>query len=223
MTDGEWTAPKPYKKPTVEPSLSRQVAVVDLGRGNDWVELLTSQAKGEIAAVRDELKAADLTLPTSTPDLVVVALPEACWLSPEFSRPLENIGHSEQARLKQIKPLLINNVEPGQIILAIALKKSLRSDRLYQPLYEANIMQLLLEGELDAPQVDFEVHTLASAGTRAETTYSAASLAAVARRRDSNPPNMHRAVRALYEPAHAQDLIQRFYRFLDERMALIPA
>jgi len=68
-------------------------------------------------------------------------------------------------------------------VLAIALKKSLRSDRLYQPLYEANIMQLLLEGRLGAPQVDFEVHTLQSAGTAAVETYKSASLAAVATER----------------------------------------
>jgi Cfr10I/Bse634I restriction endonuclease len=69
---------------------------------------------------------------------------------------------------------LEGKVEAGEIILTIALKKSLRSDRLYQPLYEANIMQLLLEGKLGAPQVDFEVHTLESAGKAARDTYRAA-------------------------------------------------
>jgi len=54
-------------------------------------------------------------------------------------------------------------------LLAVAFKKSLRSDRLYQPLYEANIMQLLLEGQLDAPRVEFEVHTLQHLGTELST------------------------------------------------------
>lgn len=51
-------------------------------------------------------------------------------------------------------------------------------------------------GKLGAPQVDFEVHTLESAGTAAVDTYRAASLAAVA----TGHSNPHRAVRDLYEP-----------------------
>jgi hypothetical protein len=82
-------------------------------------------------------------------------------------------------------------------------------------------MQLLLEGELGAPQVDFEVHTLESAGTRAVDTYRAASLAAVARRGDADPPRPHRAVRDLYEPEHAEDLVKRFLDFLSVRMAQV--
>jgi hypothetical protein len=102
----------------------------------------------------------------------------------------------------------------SQIILGIALKKSLRSDRLYQPLYEANVMQLLLEGELGASRVDFEVHTLDSAGTAARDIYRAASLSAVATK-DSSP---HRAVRELYEPANADELVRRFYGYLEGRL-----
>ena len=57
-------------------------------------------------------------------------------------------------------------------------------------------MQLLLEGELGAPQVDFEVPTVESAGTSTRDTYRAALLGAVATRH-ARP---HRAVRDLYEP-----------------------
>src|SRR5439155_8222441 len=127
--------------------------------------------------------------------------------------------NAEHRRMRDRYKLLEGRVKAGEIILAIALKKSLRSDRHYQPLYEANIMQLLLEGELGAPQVDFEVHTLESAGTRAVDTYRAASLAAVARRNDPDPPNPHRAVRDLYEPPNAEELVKRFFEFLGKRMA----
>ena len=80
-------------------------------------------------------------------------------------------------------------------------------------------MQLLLEGRLAAPQVDFEVHTLESAGTRAVTTYRSASLSAVA----TGHSDPHRAVRDLYEPRNAETLVRRFLDFLDARMAQIPS
>jgi hypothetical protein len=216
-----WQPPINYKRPTVSPASDRQVAVVSLPRRYDWVRLLTPAASADIKAVRDELDKHDLLLPTSTPDLIVVALPEGCRGNPAFTTLCSDLGHEEQRRMRDLYKMLEGNVEAGEIILAIALKKSLRSDRLYQPLYEANIMQLLLEGELGAPQVDFEVHTLESAGTRAVDTYRAASLAAVARRGDADPPRPHRAVRDLYEPEHAEDLVKRFLDFLSVRMAQV--
>lgn len=82
-----------------------------------------------------------------------------------------------------------------------------------------NIMQLLLEGKLGAPQVDLEVHTLGSAGTGARDTYRAASLGAVAR----DEANPHRAVRELYEPEHADQLVRRVLDFLNKRTAQIPS
>lgn len=109
------------------------------------------------------------------------------------------------------------NIEPGEILLAVALKRSLRSDRLYQPLYEANIMQLLLEGHLDAPRVEFEVYTLDHFGTDALHTYDAASLYSVLA-----PDRVkHKAVRELYVPGNAQELAKRLLSFLNERTAMI--
>lgn len=221
MAGGTWAPAVPYKRPTLPQASTRQVAVVSLPRGDDWVKLLTPAARAEIQAVRDGLAQHNLLLPTSTPDLVVVVVPASCRVLPEFTQECTDLGHSEQKRMTGLHKLLTGNVAAGEIVLAIALKKSLRSDRLYQPLYEANIMQLLLEAELDAPQVDFEVHTLESAGTGAVDTYRAASLAAVARRRDPTPPRPHRAVRDLYEPPNAEHLIKRFLEFLNVRMAQV--
>jgi hypothetical protein len=221
MTNEAWQPPAAYKRPTLAPAINRQVAVVSLPRRYHGVRLLTPTAFADIKAVRDDLNQHGLLLPTSTPDLIVVALPESCRLHPEFTEMCADLGHAGQRRMRDLYKLLEGHVEAGEIILAIALKKSLRSDRLYQPLYEANIMQLLLEGELGAPQVDFEVHTLESAGTRAVDTYRAASLAAVARRGDDEPPRPHRAVRDLYEPEHAEALVKRFLEFLNVRMAQV--
>jgi hypothetical protein len=219
MAGASWPSTPRYTRPVVGSSLSRQVAILDLPRRYDWVRLLTPEAQKTITALRTRLAAHSLLLPTSTPDIIVVALPRDCHEDARFTTGLPNLGPDSQATTRDAHKALEGKVEPGEILLAIALKKSLRSDRLYQPLYESNVMQLLLEGELDAPRVDFEVHTLDSAGTGAKDTYRAASLGLVA----TNHAQPHRAIRELFEPKHADDLVRRFYEFLNERTAQIPS
>lgn len=218
MTGEVWSLAPRYARPTVPASPARQIAVAALPRRYDWVRLLSPRDRAKIETVRTDLGKHDLLLPTSTPDIIVAVLPEEAKLAPEFTTHVTDLGHSSQAILRNLHKHLEGHLAAGEIILAIAMKKSLRSDRLYQPLYEANIMQLLLEGELGAPQVDFEVHTLESAGTRAVDTYRAASLAAVA----TGQSNPHRAIRDLYEPPNAEELVRRFLDFLNQRTKLIP-
>lgn len=218
MTGADWASKPRYPRPTIARKPDRQVALLALPRGYDWVRLLIPSARQVISDLRARLSDHGLSLPTSTPDLMVVALPAECRHDPMFRTEFTSLSHSNQSTLTNTYKRLENLIEAGEFILAIALKKSLRSDRLYQPLYEANIMQLLLEGNLGAPQVDFEVHTLASSGTRAKDTYGSASLAAVA----TGNANPHRAVRELYEPQSAQDVVRRFLAFLDVRMAQVP-
>jgi hypothetical protein len=220
MVGGRWTSTRlGYSRPATTPVRNRQVAVLNLPRDYDWVDLLVAEAKEKIALLRGALAADGLHLPTSTPDMAVVALPERHQEEPEWRTELRDIGRASQDVMQQARRRLEGEVEPGEILLAVAFKKSLRSDRLYQPLYEANIMQLLLEGHLSAPKVEFEVHTLEHFGTDARHTYEAASLYSVL----TDNHVRHRAVRELYVPVDAQQLARRLLTFLDERTALIPA
>jgi len=219
MTGEPWLARSGYPKPAASAQgLNRQVAVLNLPRKYDWVNLLTPQATEKITTLREELKEKGLRLPTSTPDLAVVVLPEACRGDDKWRTELHNLSKPNQAVIQHAHRDLADQVKPGEILLAVALKRSLRSDRLYQPLYEANIMQLLLEGLLGAPKVDFEVHTLDHFGTDARTTYEAASLYSVL----TSEHIKHKAVRELYTPPNAQELAKRLLTFLVERTALIP-
>lgn len=217
MAGQAWPTRPRYTRPNVAPTEDRQIAVLNLPRNFDWVRLLTQGATQKITALRNELSASGLRLPTSTPDLAVVALPEVRRHDDLWRTELPNLRRPNQAELQHAYQYLEGQVEPGEILLAVAFKKSLRSDRLYQPLYEANIMQLLLEGHLDAPRVEFEVHTLQHFGTDAQTTYEAASLYSVLA-----PDRVkHRAVRELYVPANAQELARRLLSFLNERTSWI--
>ena len=218
MIGEPWRDRSGYGRPATGPRENRQVAVLNLPRNFDWVRLLTPKATHEIDRLRGELSTVGLRLPTSTPDLAVVALPESLRHDPVWRTDFSNLSRQNQSVIQNSYQSLIGKVEPGEILLAIAFKKSLRSDRLYQPLYEANIMQLLLEGHLNAPRVEFEVHTLDLEGTDARKTYEAASLFSVL----VPEREKHRAVRELYIPVNAHDVAQRLLTFLDERTAIIP-
>jgi hypothetical protein len=217
MAEVRWPSFPRYARPGTRPARDRQVAVLNLPRRYDWVKLLVPSAQAEIAEIRAGLSEKGMGLPTSTPDLAVVALPAEYQDDALWRTELANLKRVNQSVLSDAHQRLAGRVEPGEILLAIAFKVSLRSDRLYQPLYEANIMQLLLEGSLGAPRVEFEVHTLDRTGTDAINTYTAASLFGVAAGRE----DVHRAVRELYEPANATDLAKRLLGFLGERMTLV--
>jgi hypothetical protein len=215
MCGGDWPASPRYQRPTAGRSPKRQVAVLNLPRRYDWVHLLEPQATAKISELRDSLGGRDLSMPTSTPDIAIVVLPEDVRADDVWRTPIANLRLPAQAVLRDAHKLVKGKVEPGEIILAMALKSSLRSDRLYQPLYEANVMQLILEGHLGAPRVEFEVHALTAEGTSADDIYRAASL------HSAGMPYAHRAVRELYQPDDGSQIIARFLSFLDQRMAQV--
>ena len=219
MVSGTWQNSPRYPRPTTSPDPNRQVVVLNLPRRYDWVRLLTRDRQADVEALRAELLVHDLTMPTSTPDLLVVRTPDHLLSSTLFRTELPSMDKKSQLVLDRAYVEVENSVPADAYLLAIAVKRSLRSDRLYQPLYEANVMQLILEGQLGAEQVDFEVHTLESVGTRAAHTYSAASLGLVA----SSHAKPHRAVRDLYEPPTADAMVRRFLRFLDYRVGTNPS
>lgn len=215
MNNGEWLSVPRYSRPTVKGNKKRQVAVINLPRRYDWVKLLVPDAQDKIRQMRLRLAEHALTMPTSTPDIAIVVLPEEVWDDEIWSTPIGCLGLPQQALLSKAYERIEGKVEPGEIILAMALKSSLRSDRIYQPLYEANVMQLLLEGHLGAPKVEFEVHVLSTAGTDAGRIYQAATL------HSAYSASPHRAVRELYEPANALQIVNRFFGFLNNRTDLV--
>jgi hypothetical protein len=217
MAEVKWPSLPRYARPGLKPGRGRQVAVLKLPRGYDWVRLLTPAAQEEIAAIRAQLSSRGMTLPTSTPDLAVVALPGEHRDEELWRTEVPGLKRDNQATLDNAYSYLAGKIGPAEILLAIAFKSSLRSDRLYQPLYEANIMQLILEYKLGAPRPTFEVHTLDREGTDAINKYASASLSDVATERD----DVQRAIRELYQPVNATDLAKRLLNFLGDRMALV--
>lgn len=213
MMGGAWPSTPRYSKPTATPDSQRRVAALSLPREYDWVKLLTPDAAAAVADVRAKLAVTGTNLPTSTPDLVIVRLGGmAEVLGPADLAELSNLDALSQRQLYSVHARFEGQVEPSDLLAAIAIKKSLRSDRLYQPLYEANVMHLLLNGYLDvAHHLRFEVHTLDSEGTRAIDTYRAAAFADVA----SDPTTAKRAVDELYSPDDAGALTRHAFALVE--------
>src|SRR5665811_2019819 len=57
MATGTWNGSPRYQRPNVPPSLTRQVAVLNLPRGFDWVSLLNGVARQRIEQIRAPLAA----------------------------------------------------------------------------------------------------------------------------------------------------------------------
>lgn len=240
MCGQPWPTTPRFPRPKTPAGKQRQIAALNLPRGYDWVRLLVPSAQHDIDQIRIALDTFHgLAMPTSTPDIAVVTLPDSEQGNPLWHSQIGCLDLANQATLRNAYSVLEGKVEPEDLILAIAVKRSLRSDRLYQPLYEANVMQLLLEGFLGAPRVEFEVQTLSLEGTAAEEIYRAASLFGVAQEQAAlraamqtpspgvpaaaaSSATIHRAVRALYQPANARELAERFLQFLNGRLALVP-
>jgi hypothetical protein len=125
MNGQPWNTQPRFAKPTVAPHPARQIAVLNLPRGYDWVKLLVPTAQQSIDDIRSNLgDRHGLALPTSTPDIAVVVLPNAERADPSWQQELPNLRAREQNTLRSAYLRLEGRIEPGELIFALAVKRS---------------------------------------------------------------------------------------------------
>lgn len=96
-----WNTSPRYHRPRTRPDPARQIAVLNLPRGYDWVRLLDPVAQQGIEAIRENLSTRHgLALPTSTPDIAVVVLPEREQANPTWRSELPNLRILHQSILR---------------------------------------------------------------------------------------------------------------------------
>lgn len=186
----------------------------------------------------------DVDLPSSSPDMLIVRVPLRLAASLPYApeSPLRgealaaqvltdiegdegqpDEGGSDAAELGDPSgspPLLqttracSGRLAPDDLLLGIASKSSLRSDRQYQPIMEAMILQMLVEGVLGARRLDFDVFAGDVEGADAESAYRAVSLHSLLS--PAFKP-VHRAVRELYLVGSADEVQTRIHSYLDDR------
>jgi hypothetical protein len=173
---------------------TRKIAIVKLPRGYDATRLFKPEIRAAIQAHEQALRLRGMELGLSSPDIVGVRLPHPL---PEalncFSQDIPNLNGENLNLLENAHRLLEDQIDSSGFLFAIAVKRTTRSDRLYQPLFEANILKYLIEVVLRGAAFRFYAHLNSFEGANVRDHYNAASLISLIR--GGNPA---KAVDTLY-------------------------
>jgi Cfr10I/Bse634I restriction endonuclease len=118
-----------------------------------------------------------MELGLSSPDIVGIRIPHPT--PPEFASFLQqipNLGEASLGLLENIHQRIEGMLEGRSFLFAIAVKRTTRSDRLYQHLFEANVLKYLINEVLRGAVFRFYVHMGSFEGADVEGHYQAASL-----------------------------------------------
>ena len=181
MDEGAWPANSTFVMPAgAIATPMRRVAIVKLARGFDSTLLLTPAARAAYNAFQHSLALEGMQLKLSSPDIVGIRIPDP--MPPgyaQFLEPLADLGPANLLRLQQAHAQIGGTIEGRNLLFAIAVKKSTRSDRLYQPLFEANVLKFIIGFVLRGSVLKFHVHMEDFEGANVVGAYSAASLSSL--------------------------------------------
>lgn len=177
MDTGTW-ASKVFKQPTgAVPTPTRKVAIIKMARGADTTKLLNKKARAEYQAFEGALQTKAMELRLSTPDILGLRIPDPMPAGfAQFLTPLQDLTYSSQDRLETAWEDIQNTLEGRHFLFAIAVKTSTRSDRLYQALFEANVLKYILGYVLRGPAIKFYAHLETFANADVVGRYKAASM-----------------------------------------------
>lgn len=182
MDSGSWDSVSFQMPEGSVPTPTRKVAVVKLPRGYDATKLFRQEVRSSIQAHEHALKLRGLELGLSSPDIVGVRLPYPLPRELErFLAPINDLNPKNLLLLEEGYGLLEGMIEGSGFLFAIAVKRTTRSDRLYQPLFEANVLKYLIEVVLRGAAFRFYAHLNSFDGADVEGHYRAASLISLIR------------------------------------------
>lgn len=204
MDTGEWNSTSFTRPNSAVAAPTRKVAIVPLPRGYDATLLFHEAARRSISAHEQALAACDMELGLSAPDIVGVRIPEPCPDEfQKFLKPLANLGQAGREQIEDGYKSIEGKLDGRSFLFAIAMKRSIRSDRLYQPLFEANVLKYLISEVLRGSALRFFAHFGNIEGADAEAHYRAATLVSLMR-----GGKFERAVDKLYVAVKPRDTAQ---------------
>lgn len=213
MDGGDWSSTSFTMPVSSVATPARKIAIVKLPRGYDAIRLFKPEVRATIQAFEHAMQLADTTLGLSSPDIVGVRLPHP--LPPElgcFLEDLADLGMTNLDALERAHSLLEGKLDSSAFLLAIAVKRTTRSDRLYQPLYEATVLKFLIEYVLRGAAFRFYAHLGSYEGANVIKAYKSGLLTSLIRGGMSQ-----RAVDQLYHAvsprATAQSILNDLPRF----------
>jgi hypothetical protein len=177
MDTGVWTS-KVFTRPRAAvPTPKRKVAIVKMARGADTTKLLNDVARSEYQAFEVALQSRGMELKLSTPDILGLRIPDPMPSGfAAFMSPLADLSAKNQDILETAWQGIQGSLEGRHFLFAIAVKTSTRSDRLYQALFEANVLKYILGYVLRGPAIRFHAHLETFANADVVGRYKAASM-----------------------------------------------
>lgn len=182
METGAWISEVFTKPEDAVPTPTRRVAAITLPRGYDTTKLFRDEVRREVLAFMASMQRRGMELGLSSPDIVGIRLPHP--LPPElapFVQPIPDLTEPNRELLEGAYERLEGTLDGRSFLFAVAVKRTTRSDRLYQPLFEANVLKFLIEVVLRGAAFRFYVHMGSLAGADVEGRYKAASLISLMR------------------------------------------
>lgn len=177
METGEWNSTVFTKPQNAVPTPTRKVAIVKMARGADTTKLLSPSARAEYRAFESALQQRGMELKLSTPDILGLRIPDPMPDGFEiFMSPLLDLSIPRQEHLETAWRGIQGSLEGRHFLFAIAVKTSTRSDRLYQALFEANVLKYILGYVLRGPAIRFHAHLETFANADVAGRYKAASM-----------------------------------------------
>jgi hypothetical protein len=122
----------------------KKLALLTLGDNYDLKKLLKQESALKLAAFEKGLEKRGTSIKYSTPDIVCVDTSAyGDEVNEYFDHLIESLNADNQERLNRARSKIEGKVDPSDIIFAGGIKTSIRSDRMYQFLYEANSWKFL--------------------------------------------------------------------------------
>lgn len=177
MDTGMWTSTVFTQPFGAVPTPTRKVAIVKMARGADTTKLLSPKARSEYQAFEAALQRGGMELKLSTPDILGLRIPDPAppGFAP-FMTPVPDLTLVSQDLIETAWQGIQGALEGRHFLFAIAVKTSSRSDRLYQALFEANVLKYILGYVLRGPAIRFHAHLETFKGADIVGRYKAASM-----------------------------------------------
>ena len=204
MDTGKWTSAVFTQPAGAVPTPTRKVAIVKMARGADTTSLLSPTARAEYQAFETALQSRGMELKLSTPDILGLRIPDPAPPGfATFMKPVPDLRLASQDVIETAWQGIQGSLEGRHFLFAIAVKTSTRSDRLYQALFEANVLKYILGYVLRGPAIRFHAHLETFANADVVGRYKAASMTSLLA---GGVPN--KAVDSLYLAVSPRDTAQ---------------
>lgn len=167
-------------QPTPDTELDEPIGVITLGDNYDIQRLFTSEFRTLYLEIMDQLEEQGTNLSLSTPDAVVFRtrnLPEE--KREYFEEVIDSINEDEVERLEKSREHVEGHLVPSDIIAAIGIKTSIRSDRLYQLIFEANAWHTIFRTLFGADSQRYYTMTTQSYGANEQKVNDAVWLPSI--------------------------------------------